>query len=81
MKPEKPAGRSEEHSLTIKMTADSLLKSAAALCARRECCRADFEKKWRAKAVPESEIEILLLQLEREGFIDESRYAKAFVID
>ncbi len=57
------------------------LKNAAALCAKRECCRADFERKWHAQGVPADEIEAMLCRLEREGFIDESRYARAFVND
>ncbi len=59
----------------------ALFKNAAARCAVRECCRADFEKKWRAQGVPADEMEATLRQLEKEGFIDEGRYAKAFTND
>ncbi len=55
--------------------------TATARCAQRECCRADFARKWREQGVAPDEIEEILCTLEREGFIDEARYARAFTAD
>lgn len=58
-----------------------LFTYAAALCARKEYCRSEMATKLRMKGAGADETEQLLQHLEREGFIDESRYARAFVRD
>lgn len=58
-----------------------LLSYASALCARKEYCRSEIAAKLRSKGAAPDETEQLLQHLEREGFIDEARYARAFVAD
>lgn len=60
---------------------DELFSYAAALCARKECCRADISAKLRQRKAAPSDVESVISRLEREGFIDEERYARAFVRD
>lgn len=60
---------------------DSALLWATGRCAIRECCRQDIKKKWREGGLDDDVCERLLDRLEDEGFIDESRYARAFVHD
>lgn len=59
----------------------SALLWATTRCAQRECCRQDIRKKWMDGGLDEDLCERLLDRLEDEGFIDESRYARAFVHD
>lgn len=54
---------------------------ATALCARSERCRSDLAAKLRLRGCPSAEATALLDRLEREGFIDEERFARAFVAD
>lgn len=58
-----------------------LLKKAMAYCAGKECCRSDISQKLSAWSADEEEIEKILNQLVRENFINEERYAAAFVKD
>ena len=53
----------------------------AALCARREYCCADIAEKLRKKGAAPEEAEALTDRLIDEGYIDEGRYARAFVHD
>ena len=53
----------------------------AALCARREYCCADISEKLRKKGVSTEDAEVLIDRLIEGGFIDEGRYARAFVHD
>lgn len=57
------------------------LKRAAALCSQAEKCRADLFQKLRSWGLQEEEIQIILAYLEKEGFIDEQRFASAFAMD
>ena len=65
---------------------DALLKLSA-LCAVAEYCRADMQRKmrnWQISPDPEQDAEAkerILSRLLNEGFIDEERYAGAFVRD
>lgn len=54
---------------------------ATALCARSERCRSDLATKLRQRGCPADEARQLLDRLEDEGYIDEARYARAFVAD
>lgn len=60
---------------------DSALLWATNRCALRECCRQDIRKKWMEGGLDDATCERLLDRLEDEGFIDEARYARAFVHD
>ena len=50
-------------------------------CSQKEYCRSELAQKLRTKGATPSEIELLLTRLEAERYIDESRYARAFVSD
>jgi len=58
-----------------------LYQWAAAYCAKRECCRSDVLSKLLAKGTTRTEAEAILEKLKAERFIDESRYARAYVND
>lgn len=60
---------------------ESLYRRASAYCARRETCRGDLEKKFRSAEIEPDLIDRVLDRLEQEKFIDEQRYARAFVHD
>ena len=60
---------------------EALYQSMAALCARREYCCADISEKLRKKGVTSEEVEALVDRLIDEGYINEGRYARAFVHD
>lgn len=60
---------------------ESALLWATGRCALRECCRMDIKKKWQEGGLDEDVCERLLDRLEDDGFIDETRYARAFVHD
>ena len=60
---------------------ESLYRRASGYCARRETCRGDLEKKFRAAEIEPDLIDRVLDRLEQEKFIDEQRYAHAFVHD
>lgn len=60
---------------------ESALLWATGRCALRECCRMDIKKKWQEGGLDEDVCDRLLDRLEDDGFIDETRYARAFVHD
>lgn len=60
---------------------DSALLWATSRCAQRECCRQDIKKKWLQGGLDDDACERLLDRLEDEGFIDEERYARAYIHD
>ena len=62
-------------------TADEAYAALARLCARAEKSSGDARRLMRTWGVPESEREGVLQRLLRERFIDDSRYASAFVRD
>ncbi|MDR2358483.1 MAG: RecX family transcriptional regulator [Prevotellaceae bacterium] len=51
------------------------------LCSRAEKCIADAQKKLQDWKIPANEIPAVIKKLQAQGFIDEARYAKAFVRD
>ncbi|MCH5180999.1 MAG: RecX family transcriptional regulator [Prevotellaceae bacterium] len=63
------------------LTAESAYAAMAALCARAEHCRADILDKLARRGLPAAEARAAADRLEREGFIDENRYARAFALD
>jgi regulatory protein len=58
-----------------------VLKKAMALCADREICQADIKRKLSVWGVEKKDIEKIINHLTNEKFIDEKRYAFAFVKD
>ena len=50
-------------------------------CSLRETCRKDVQSKLGRRGVDAKTIEDILARLEKDGFIDENRYARAFVHD
>lgn len=61
--------------------AGQLYARATAACARREYCRTDWLRKFAAGGLQRGEAEALVARLVEEGYIDETRYARAYVHD
>lgn len=59
----------------------ALLSSLAGSCARREVCRREAFDKMRRRQVPDEVAARIVAELQRRGFIDERRYARAFCAD
>lgn len=57
------------------------LEKARALCGRQEKCRSDMQKKLLGWGLDGEKTLQALAQLEKEGFIDDGRYATAFALD
>ena len=64
---------SEKHS------PDEILPRIERYCAYQERCQWDVIKKLDSWKVPRSENEAILHHLEKEGFLDETRFTRAFV--
>ena len=60
---------------------ETLLSKAMALCSQREYCRDDIRTKLRSWGAGETDMEKILSALVRENFLNETRYASAFVRD
>lgn len=73
--------RSRTHKEMKPFTRETALTWASGRCATRECCRQDIEKKLREGGLTSDITESILEQLENNGFIDEKRYARAFIHD
>lgn len=54
---------------------------AAALCARVETCAADLLKKLKAWKLAEEEVSAVIERLRSDGFLDDERFASAYVKD
>lgn len=54
---------------------------ATSRCAQKEYCRSEIAKKLLAKGATPDEVDETLGRLEAESYIDEARYARAFVND
>ncbi len=54
---------------------------AAAICSKTEKCSFDIEKKLQCKGAEEAVIESVIFKLKSENYINEKRYANAFVKD
>lgn len=57
------------------------LSRIAAYCSRGERCKQDIRKKLSAWELTDADIEKIIRYLEKEKFLDEHRYANAFVND
>lgn len=53
----------------------------ARICSRREYCPFDIAVKLRRMALSDEAIQRVVAQLEKNRFIDESRYARSFITD
>lgn len=62
-------------------TPEAAYRYATGRCARAELCRADLRPKLLARGLAPDAADALLDRLERERYIDEHRYAAAFVHD
>ncbi|MBP3229019.1 MAG: RecX family transcriptional regulator [Bacteroidaceae bacterium] len=63
------------------LTAEQALNRAAAKCAAQECCVSDIVAACLRWGLVLDEAESVAARLEAEGYIDENRYARAFVHD
>lgn len=64
-----------------KADANRLYAWATTQCALREYCPSQLISKLIEKGLPATEARRIVTQLEKEGFVDEQRYAHAFVHD
>lgn len=51
------------------------------LCSKQECCRSEIRVKLEKYGLNEADIERILAELEKEKFIDETRFANVFAGD
>ena len=65
----------------MKLTYDQALNRAAALCSQSERCPVDIYTKAQSWGLTEPEAARLVGYLTSEGFLDEARFARAFVSD
>ncbi len=69
----------------IKMSENSLVKTALNkamdLCASREYCSGDIRAKLESWGLNDSEVNSVIITLIKEDFINDKRYAEAFVRD
>jgi regulatory protein len=63
------------------LSVEQALSRLQQLCSRAEKCVADVQKKLQDWKIPAKEISAIIKKLQTQGFIDEARYAKAFVRD
>lgn len=63
------------------LTTEALYAWAAARCARSECCRSEMVRKMREKGADSSMACKVADRLEEEGYINDARFARAFVHD
>lgn len=63
------------------MDLDKALSRAAALCSRSEQCESDIRAKLLRWEVGADEADTIIARLKDEHFLDEQRYARAFVHD
>lgn len=63
------------------LSPDEAYTRGAAQCARRETCLHELRQKFVQAGLSMSEADDVLARLEADGYIDEARYARAFVHD
>lgn len=63
------------------LSPDEAFARAAARCAGREYCRADWRDKFTRAGLTPAQAEDVLRRLGDEGYIDEERYARAYAHD
>ena len=62
-------------------TEEEMLQKLAGCCAAKECCLQELRQKLERADLPEEAIERVLSALLEGRFVDEARYARAFVND
>ena len=62
-------------------TADEMLVRMAGLCAGAEQCAADIRSKILKQGFPVEEAERMIAYLQRNKYIDDERYARAYAVD
>ena len=60
---------------------DTVFNRMAWLCSRREYCTGDILRKLLRKGLDEKDAAVVLERLVRERYVDDARYARAFVRD
>lgn len=65
----------------MSLTPEQALSRLAALCSRGEQAESDLRGKLAAWGVVPSQADVIISRLQAEGFLDEQRYAIAFVRD
>ncbi|MGC9469918.1 MAG: regulatory protein RecX [Bacteroidales bacterium] len=65
----------------IRLTKQEALEKTRAMCARREYCTAEIVQKLNGWGLGGNEVKEVIDGLQKEGFLDEFRYASAFVRD
>lgn len=60
---------------------EKLYQWATSRCSKKELCRSELARKMMQKGASPSIVERILQRLENERYVDESRYARAFVSD
>jgi len=63
------------------LTAEALYAWATTRCARSECCRSEMVRKMREKGADSNMACKVADRLEEEGYINDARFARAFVHD
>ena len=63
------------------LSATEALAKAANLCAKGEHCAADIREKLRLWGIDENDADTIVEKLLNQGFINETRYAKAYIHD
>lgn len=63
------------------ITPDKALDRLSGLCAQSECCSKDLDDKMKRWGLSEADRRQVLKRLVEEGFVDDRRYAEAFVAD
>lgn len=63
------------------ITAEKALDRLSALCAQAEYCTDDLDEKMKRWGLGEADRKEVIARLEKEGFVDDRRYAEAFAAD
>lgn len=63
------------------MNSKEALKYASDICAKKEQCRLDISLKLKERGLGADETSKILDDLEKEGFIDEQRYARTYCLE
>lgn len=64
-----------------KISYEQALKRLAAFCSKAERCKADIKKKLDYWEIPGQEQVLIIKELENNNFLNEDRYASAFIND
>ena len=67
--------------MKLELTEEEALKKAAFYCAASEHCKSEVHEKLRRWGVEPPAIARILMRLEKEKYIDEERFCRAFVND